>query len=83
MSDFNESPDIAIGLHDALTTIIGVLLALGIQPSVFEELFRSQRDRPDAAGVLESLRQFVIDPELQRRRQMIQLIHKEPPAGRA
>jgi hypothetical protein len=89
MAEFRESPDAFIGLYDAMTTIIGVLLALGIQPSVFAEPFESQRDahrvagRGDAAGLLDALRDFVIDPELQRQRQMIQLIHKAPPAGRA
>ena len=83
------TPDVLIGIVDALTTIIEVLLALGIDPSVFAEPLAAQRaghlaaGRPDAAAVLSHLRDYVTDPELQQRRQKIQLAHRAPPAGRA
>ena len=83
------STGLEVGLLDAITTIIEILLALGIEPAVFAEPLKAQRDgqraagRPDAAGVLDYLRDYVIDPELQQRRQKIQLAHRAPPAGTA
>jgi hypothetical protein len=57
--------DAEIGLLDAMTTIMEILLALGIEPSVLEVPLRFQRDgqraagRVDAAVVLDILLDYV------------------------
>ena len=64
-------------------------MAMGVPSSVFSESLQFQRDAHRAAGrvnaavVLGALVDYVNDPEKQRRRQMIQLTHKEPPKGTA
>jgi hypothetical protein len=79
--------DAEVGLVDAITTIIEILLAMGVPPSVFSEALQFQRDAHRAAGrvnaavVIGALIDCVNDPEKQRRRRMIQLTRMEPPKG--
>ena len=86
----DEGPsDAEVGLIDAISTILEILLAMGIPSSVLSESLQIQRDAHRAAGrvnaavVLGALIDSVNDPEKQRRRQIIQLTQMEPPQGTA
>jgi hypothetical protein len=81
--------DAEIGLLDALTTVMEIFLALGIEPEYLATPLRAQRDgqraagRPSAAAVLDILLDYVSDPELARWRRNLRLIQQEPPKGTA
>ncbi len=84
-----ELTDRDIGIIDAIKTVMEVLLALGVPASVLAEPLEFQRNahrsagRTNAAVVLDILRDFVLDPERERKRQVVRLLQKEPPAGSA
>jgi hypothetical protein len=81
--------DSDIGMVDALSTIMEVFVALGIEPSVLSGPLEFQRDaqlaagRTNAALVLDLLIDGVRDPERARRRQVLRLFRQEPPKGSA
>jgi hypothetical protein len=81
--------DTEIGLADALTTLTEVFLALGVPPETLAQPLEFQRNahraagRANAAVVLDSIIDYVRDPERQRRRQILELFQKEPPKGSA
>lgn len=85
----DDQHDALVGVIDAMTTIVEVLLALGVSASVFEEPFRHQRDAHRAAGrlnasaVLDTFVDFVTDQGRQRKRQEIQTVFRSEPKGNA
>ena len=89
MTDLRGPTDVEIGLMDAITTIMDILLALGIQPSVLQVPLQFQRDahraagRQNAAVLLDVFVDFVTDPERQRHRENLELLRSESPKGRA
>jgi hypothetical protein len=89
MADLRGPTDVEIGLMDAITTVMDVLLALGIQPSVLQVPLEFQRNahraagRPNAAALLDVFVGFVTDPERQRHRETVELLRRESPKGTA
>jgi len=81
--------DTEIGFLDALTTVMEIFLALGIEPEYLATPLRFQRDgqraagRPEAAAVLDILLDYVSDPDLAKRRQTLRIFQQEPPKGTA
>jgi hypothetical protein len=81
--------DIDVGVMDALMTIMEIFLTLGISPEHLATPLQAQRDgqlaagRPDAAAVLANLLSYVSDPDLARRRKIVQIFQREPPKGTA
>ncbi|MFZ0375015.1 MAG: hypothetical protein WAL39_17090 [Xanthobacteraceae bacterium] len=89
MADLRGPTDVEIGLMDAITTIMDILLALGIRQSVLQVPLQFQRDaqraagRPNAAALLDYFVEFVIDPERQQHRETVELLRRESPKGTA
>lgn len=81
--------DTEIGFMDALTTVMEIFLALGIEPEYLAAPLRFQRDgqraagRPEAAAVLDTLADFVSDPARAQHRQTRRILRQEPPKGTA
>jgi hypothetical protein len=89
MADLRGPTDVEIGLMDAITTIMDILLALGIQPAVLQVPLQFQRDaqraagRPNAAALLDFFVDFVTDPERQQHRERLELLRSGSPKGTA
>jgi hypothetical protein len=78
-----------VGLVDAITTLIEVFCASGVDPEVIARAFEAQRDghlqkgQVDAAAVLALLVDFARDPERRQQRGFLRRIERESPAGTA
>lgn len=89
MSDENQGSDTAIGIMDALLTVMEVLLRLGVDQSVFEEALQAQLDghraagRPGSAAVLDYFLEFLADEDRVQHRKMHQLLLSARPKGSA
>ena len=81
--------DVEIGLLDAIQTLTEIFLRLGIAPEVIAQPLQFQRDahrekeRTNAAIVLDVLLDFVRDPVRQQQRVALELLNRQPPAGTA
>jgi hypothetical protein len=77
------------GILDAITTLIEVFCASGVDPEVIAQAFEAQRDghlqkgQMDSAVVLGLLVEFARDPERRQQRGFLRRIEREPPAGTA
>lgn len=82
--------DVEIALMDAIKAVVEILLTQNIaQPDTFDQMFTHQRDTyiqkkmPDAAAVMEMLRQFASNPQRAAQREAIRTALREPPKGTA
>ncbi len=82
--------DSEIALMDAIKTIAEIIMTAGIaKPAIFDRMFAAQRDgylakqMPNAAGVVETLRLFCVDPSREAHRQQLNQILGSPPQGEA
>lgn len=81
--------DTEIGLLSAITTLLEVLLALGVDPVSLSRPLEFQRDahraagRPNAAAILDTLADYAKDHDVQKRREVQRLLLKAQTPGNA
>jgi hypothetical protein len=89
-NDENTLCDSEVALMDAIKTVLEIIIAKKISaPSTLAQIFQLQsksypkEQMPKAVFVMESLRDFVNDPERQAQRERAERLSREPPSGSA
>jgi hypothetical protein len=89
-NDENTLCDSEVALMDATKTVLEIIIAKKISaPSTLAQIFQLQsksypkEQMPKAVFVMESLRDFVNDPERQAQRERAERLSREPPSGSA
>jgi hypothetical protein len=85
----NDLRDSEIALMDTFKVVFEIMMHAGVKPAQIDKLLASltqqyrAKDVPTAAAVIETLRDFVRNPDRAEHREQVQRILKEPPAGSA
>lgn len=89
-SDENTLRNSEVALMDAIKTVLEIIIAKNISaPSTLAQIFQMQSKSypkelmPKAAFVMESLRDFVSDPERKSQREKAERLSQEPPSRSA
>jgi hypothetical protein len=89
-SDDDTLRDSEVALMDAIKTVLEVIIAKGISvPDTLASMFSQQSasypqaEMPKAVFVMDSLRDFVLDPKRKELREQLRLTLQVPPKGSA